>query len=107
MAERSNASALAQSAAVRLRACSHCSGSGREPAPLSLDFSRSGERRGELTRLSERTGRSVSTLSRILNGTMIPSLQNVVLIAEALEVSESALIHYPPIWHRVLQELSD
>lgn len=102
MNERSNAAT-----ATIARSCSHCSGSGREPAPLVLDFSRAGERRGELMRLVERTGLHQSTLSRMLSGSHVPTLPNVVLVAHALGVTETALIHSPPVWHRLLQELGE
>jgi hypothetical protein len=36
----------------------------------------------------------------------VPSLATVVLLAEALGVSESAIIHSAPVWHRLMQELS-
>lgn len=88
-------------------ACRHCSGTGREPAPITFDFSQAGERRGELARLAERTGLDASRLSRMFTGSSIPTLPTIILTAEALGVSESALIHSPPIWHRVLQELSE
>ena len=87
--------------------CSHCDGTGREPAPLAFDFSLSGERRGELNRLSERTGLAPSTVSRALSGSSVPSLPSLVLIAEALEVSESRIIHSPPVWMRLMAELNE
>ena len=42
---------------------------------------------------------------RALNGQGLPSLALLVLMAEALGVSESCIIRYPPVWHRILQDI--
>lgn len=88
-------------------ACRHCSGSGREPRPIDLQFSRSGNRRGELKALSDRSGVPGPVISRTFAGQSVPSLATVVLLAEALGVSESLLIRNPAIWQRLMAELSE
>lgn len=93
----------AQTASVR--ALPHC----RQCAGLAdrLEFSRSGERRGELAKLAEATGISTTILSRAFGGLTVPSLRTIVLTAGALGVSESCIIRYPPVWHRLCQDFGD
>jgi transcriptional regulator with XRE-family HTH domain len=74
---------------------------------LVLEFSRSGEHRGRLQKLAAETGRDPAVLSKMLRGLDVPSLATVVLVAKALGVSESRLIRFPPVWHRLMEDLAE
>jgi DNA-binding transcriptional regulator YdaS (Cro superfamily) len=87
------------------RACSHCSGSGREPGKLDLIFQRGRASRGQQQELAKRSGVDQANISRMISGQQVPSLKTIILVARALGVSESRLIHFPPIWHRLTQEI--
>lgn len=82
--------------------CSHCGGSGHEPQPFD---DRSLER-GSVTRIAKQAGLDKSSVSRMLAGQSVPSLATIILAANALGISESRLIHCPPVWHRLMQEIS-
>lgn len=86
--------------------CSHCSGSGREPLPLELEFSQTGARRGELRELAERANLHPGVLSRAFRGKTVPALPTIVQIAAALDVSESRVIRHPRVWEKVMEELA-
>lgn len=89
------------------RTCGHCGGSGREPQPLHLEFSRSGGQRGSLRELSCLSGVSSPMISGIVAGQKTPSVLVLVKLAKALStwmgetVTVDRIIRAPQIWKRI------
>jgi len=79
------------------RVCRHCCGSGREPAPLTLDLSR----RGEQAQLARELGVSAATLCRVLAGGRAPGLLTLIRIARRYHTTVDRVLRIPAIWRRV------
>lgn len=84
--------------------CCHCAGSGREPSPLSIEFSRSGDLRGEQQRMAEETGISAAMLSYIIAGQRAPSVLTLIKIARYCRTTVDRVLRVPAIWQRVHAE---
>jgi transcriptional regulator with XRE-family HTH domain len=84
--------------------CRHCAGSGREPAPLRVEFSRSGDLRGEQARMAEAIDSSASMVSMIFSGERAPGVLTLIRIARYLGTTVDRVLRVPAIWRRVHQE---
>ena len=94
----------APAAARRPPKCRHCGGSGREPAALRIEFSRSGELRGEQSRLAEALGISPAMLSYIIAGERVPGVATLVKMARHFRTTVDRVLRIPAIWRAVNAE---
>lgn len=85
-------------------ACRHCGGTGTEPRPLEVHFSKEGPARGEQQKLAEATGLSQSHLSKIFAGETAPSALTLIRLARYYRTSVDRILRIPAIWKRVREE---
>lgn len=85
-------------------ACRHCGGTGLEPRPLEIYFSKEGPTRGEQQKLADATGLSQSHLSKIFAGETAPSALTLIRLARYYRTSVDRILRIPVIWKRVREE---
>jgi plasmid maintenance system antidote protein VapI len=81
--------------------CRHCEGSGREPGPLKIEFSRSGDARGEQQRAADATGISAAMISAIFSGERTGSIDSFIRLARYYRTTVDRLIQTPAIRARI------